>query len=102
MIGDDLVDDAFAKGIPEVLAVVALADRWRAFELGRAVRDLLRGKREVVRAGLDGERHLGLAGGAEERQRIGRREMNDVRAGPGLLRESEHELDRGVLGAARA
>ncbi len=102
VVGDHLVDEALAERIPQLLAVVRLADGRRALEGGGAVRDLLGGEREVVRARLDGERYARVAGAAEGGERIRRGEMNDVRARAGLLRDAQHEIDGGVLGGARA
>ena len=61
VIGDHEIDHAVEQRAPERLAVLALADRRRALELGGAVGDRLGLEAQVVRAGLDRDRQaLGL------------------------------------------
>ena len=55
VVGDDAVDVAATQRRPQVLAVVGLADRRAALELGGPVGDRLRLEDEVVRARLDGD-----------------------------------------------
>ena len=57
VVGGDEIDRAVARAHPRARSrLLALADRRRALERGGAVGDLLGGKRQVVRAGLDRER----------------------------------------------
>ena len=54
---DHAVDQPVGQPLPQQLAVGRLADRRAALELGGAVRDLLGGEGQVVRAGLRGDPH---------------------------------------------
>ena len=56
VVGDHEVDHAVAQRPPQPFAVLGLADRRAALELGGAVGDLLGVEDQVVRAGLDGQR----------------------------------------------
>ena len=77
VVADDEVDVAVAQRRPQRLAVRGLPDRRAALERRRAVRDVLRGEGEVVRARLDGDPHpLGAgprAAAAARRRRPGGR-----------------------------
>ena len=56
-----------ASACPQQVAVVGLADRRAALELGGAVGDLLRVEDQVVRAGLDGDADPVARAGAQHR-----------------------------------
>ena len=101
VVRHDEVDRPVPEARPEPFAVLALADRRRALELRRAVADLFRGEREVMGTRLDGDGHAAAAGGPEGRQRVGRREMDDVDAAAVPLGEVEEERDRLVFRAPR-
>ena len=51
------------EGLPQLVGVRRVPDRWAALELGLALGDVLSGQGEVVRAGLDREAYAGSAGG---------------------------------------
>jgi hypothetical protein len=67
VVAHHAVDDAVGEPLPQHVLVGGVADRRAALELRRAVLDLLRGQREVVRAGLDGDRHPVAARGRDHR-----------------------------------
>jgi hypothetical protein len=69
MIRRDHVEVAVRKRAPELFAIRGVADRRRTFVFDRAVRDLLAGEREIVRAGFGSDGNAGAAGAAERRQR---------------------------------
>ena len=81
VIRADRVDQALAQALPEPLAVRSLADRRRALEPRVAVGDLLGGERQVVRAGLDGQRQALRRGPARSSAR--RRPTTGARCGRG-------------------
>ena len=72
-----------AERRPQPLAVGPAADRRAALELGRAVRDLLGGEGQVVRAGLGGDRHPVPPGRGDQPQRVGAGQVQDVHPGAG-------------------
>lgn len=72
MVRDNAVNRAVRETLPEQFPVGLLADRRAAFEGGGAVGNLLRREREVVRAGFRGEADAAGLGAADQRQRIGR------------------------------
>ena len=55
MIGGDQVDRAVAERSPQLFAILAFANRRRAFEFRGAVGDFFRGEGQVVRASLDAD-----------------------------------------------
>ena len=71
MVGGDEIDVAAAERVPERLAVVAAPDWRRALEGGRAVGDVVRAERQVVRTGLDGDRQPFAARGTQRVERAG-------------------------------
>ena len=94
MVADDAVDRAVEQRRPQRLAVGVLADWGAALELGAAVRDVLRGEREVVEARFDGEREPRALGRADERERVRRGEVHDVQPeGRVLLVEGGYQRD---------
>ena len=52
MIGGDEVDGSIAKGLPQLLTIVAIANWWGALEEGGSLRNGLRGEMKIVRAGF--------------------------------------------------
>ena len=88
MVGDDEVDVAGRERGPQRLAVLGLADRRAALELGGAVGDVLGVEGQVVRAGLDAHVDPGRAGGAQRGDGVGAAQVHDVgpaAGGRGLL-----------------
>ena len=67
MIRGDQVDVTCGQRVPQTLAIVPRANGRRAFERRGALADVLRGERQVMRAGLDGQRGTGGACGANRR-----------------------------------
>ena len=78
-----------------------LADRRAALEGRRAVGHLLRGERQVVRAGLDADPHALGAGPAQQRQRVGVGQVHDVHPRPGVAGRRDERTDRRLLGHTR-
>ena len=94
VVAHDRVDRAVDHALPEQIAIRRVADRRAALELARTVGDLLRDDRQVVRAGLDGQRDaLGL-GGSDGRQRVGVAQVQDVGARAGAPGLCDHRADR--------
>ena len=78
MIGGDHVEVPSPSACQSFSLIFALADGWSALELGGSVGNFLGGERQVVRASFrsDGKFiHMGLA---QQRQRIGGRNVHDV------------------------
>jgi hypothetical protein len=101
VVGHDAVDDAFGEPTPQQLGILSLADRWAALELCGAVRHLLGGEREVVRAGLHGDRGAAAACRGEGRKGVRAGEMKNVDAAARRLRHRDHPVYREVLGSSR-
>ena len=59
MIGGDQVDFACGQRRPQTLAIVPRSNGRRTFERRGAIDDVLGGERQVMRAGLDGQRSTG-------------------------------------------
>ena len=93
---------AGGQRLPQPLAIGPGSDRRSALERGRAVADVFRGKRQVVRTRFHGQRNTSRAGCADGRQRDGGREVDDVDAGAVLAREPHEHLDGGLLARVRA
>ena len=91
VIGRDEIDIPCAERVPQPLPMIALADGRRALERGCAVGNLFGGKRQVVRARFDGERQTRGAGLANRRQRVGRRQMDDVDARAVVARQPHEQ-----------
>src|SRR5439155_750589 len=71
------VDGALGEAAPQALAVLPLANRRGALAGRCAVRDVLRGEREVGGAGLDGDWEAGAPAVAQPVQGVGCRKMPD-------------------------
>ena len=92
---------AVAQALPELLAVVALADRRAALVRRGTVGDLVGGEGQVVRTGLGGDRHAVGLRRRDGRQGVGARDVEDVHPAPGAPGEVEDAGDGEVLGRAR-
>src|SRR2546425_1280739 len=97
VVAREEVDDPAGEPVPQSLAVLPLADRGGALERRGAVRDLLGGEREIVRAGLDGDRQPRRPRPRQGVERARRGEMHDVHGAAGGAAQLEHERDRLVL-----
>ncbi len=103
VVADDGVEGAVEEGGPEGVAVGVVADGRAALEVGAAGGDVRGGEDEVVEAGLDCEREAGGAGGADEGERGGGGEVDDVQAERGVGGvELGYERDGGDFEGGRA
>ena len=89
MIGRDQIERAGMQAGPQRSAMRPLADRRRALELGRAVRNLFGGKRQVVRTRFRGDRDAVGFGARDGVYRFSRRHVDDVDARAELAREAD-------------
>src|SRR5207247_4886820 len=86
------VDRPLGQTGPQALAVLPLTNRRGALPGGGAVRDVVRGEGEVVRAGLDRQREAGAPRVSQPAQRIGSREVHDVNTASGLAGQPEDRV----------
>ena len=102
MIGDDHVDDSVAEAVPQLLLVVMAADRRSALQQGCAVGDILCGKVQIVRTGLDRDRQAFCARGLQFLQSQRGGEMDDMQTKAVLAAEPNHQPDGVELCLIRA
>src|SRR5437660_725074 len=97
MIGAKRVDPPLAQAGAKPFAIFVLAN-WRStFETRIAVRNLLGGKKEVVRTGLHGYRGSCLPRPEQHRKGIRGGQVNDMRRATVLRGKSKQQLNRIVL-----
>src|SRR5262245_48354705 len=102
MVRRNQIDRAVSQSVPQAITMQTATNRRRAFERGSAIRNLIGGKREVVRTRFYGDRHTIRPGRDKRRDRVGRREMDDVNMNVEITSEMNEQVDGGVLRDRRA
>ncbi len=87
MVGHHPGEQTLGKPLPQRVPVALPADGRRALVQGRSVGNLVGGERQIVRAGLHGQRDPGVTGGENVVQGTRRGQVQDVQAGTGRGRQ---------------
>src|SRR5262245_22844014 len=101
VVGNDEIDQTVAKPLPEPVTVRGIPDRRAALVLCRAVRDVLSGQAQIMRARLGGDPYSVPPCISERRQRARTRQVHDVDACSGHRGQGHQASDGLVLRLGR-
>ena len=101
VVRDHHIQFARSERLPQRFAICSLANRRRAFVLRRSIRNLFRGKPQIVHARLHADRHSAPARLCNHRQRLRARKMHDMDRRLIFISQPNQQCDRIKLRSIR-